>query len=219
MGLLYRIARRVHRDVGAHVELDELVSLGMAGLLEAERRYDIDRGTAFAAFAHYRIRGAIYDGLRTMGALPRRLYRQAVIARRTDDYTEHLQARSQAARQPGTAARQPLTLEHAHALHDAVRNVAAIYITALAGEQQESTIADPRQVPTDEQLARKQRGARLRQAIATLPEREAHLIERCYFDGATLSEAGAELGLSRSWTSRLHARAVRRLRAALDDDR
>ena len=58
-------------------------------------------------------------------------------------------------------------------------------------------------------------GRRIRIAIRTLPERERELLKKHYFEGKDLDEAGSELGISKSWASRLHARAVERLRAAI----
>jgi len=58
--------------------------------------------------------------------------------------------------------------------------------------------------------------ARLRQAIARLPDKERALITKHYWEGKNLLEAGRELGISKSWASRLHAQAVERLRAFID---
>ena len=71
----------------------------------------------------------------------------------------------------------------------------------------------------DRLLEKKQLRARLGQAMAGLPARERHFIEKCYFEDKTVSEAGQELGLSRSWSSRLHARALATLRRELACDR
>jgi RNA polymerase sigma factor for flagellar operon FliA len=60
------------------------------------------------------------------------------------------------------------------------------------------------------------RSARLRAAIAQLPEAPRAVVTKHYFEGKSLLEAGAELGVSKSWASRLHAQAVDRLRALID---
>jgi RNA polymerase sigma factor for flagellar operon FliA len=60
--------------------------------------------------------------------------------------------------------------------------------------------------------------ARLRAAIAQLPDRPRALVTRHYFEGKSLLEAGAELGVSKSWASRLHAQAVDRLRALMESE-
>ena len=58
--------------------------------------------------------------------------------------------------------------------------------------------------------------ARLREAIAQLPDKPRKIVTKHYFEGKSLLQAGAELGLSKSWASRLHAQAVDRLRALID---
>src|SRR4029078_10949958 len=67
MSLVHGIARKVKRSVGASIEFDYVVGYGAKGLVEAAERYDGRAGVAFTTFAYYRIRGAMYDGLRTMG--------------------------------------------------------------------------------------------------------------------------------------------------------
>lgn len=58
--------------------------------------------------------------------------------------------------------------------------------------------------------------ARLRVAIAQLPDKPRALVTKHYFEGKSLLEAGAELGVSKSWASRMHAQAVDRLRALME---
>jgi len=70
--------------------------------------------------------------------------------------------------------------------------------------------------PADD-IDRARRAARLRVAIAQLPDRPRELVTKHYFEGKSLLEAGAELGVSKSWASRLHAQAVDRLRALIED--
>jgi len=60
---------------------------------------------------------------------------------------------------------------------------------------------------------------RLRQAIDERPEQERLLLTRHYFDDVTLEEAGAEMGLSKSWASRLHARAIEAVARAMKRER
>jgi RNA polymerase sigma factor for flagellar operon FliA len=74
--------------------------------------------------------------------------------------------------------------------------------------------ADP-SLGAHEALERQETIAALRSAMEELPERERHLIERHYFDGIQLDEASSELGLSKSWGSRLHARAIEGMTRAL----
>lgn len=74
LGLVRALAATTYRKISGTVEFDELVSLGTEGLLQAAARYDSESGTTFATYAYYRIHGAIYDGLRELGPIPRSLY-------------------------------------------------------------------------------------------------------------------------------------------------
>ncbi|HSU20224.1 MAG TPA: sigma-70 family RNA polymerase sigma factor, partial [Acidobacteriaceae bacterium] len=67
------IARQIHRKVPVHVELEDLVSAGALGLVDACRRFDRSRHVQFKSFAQFRIRGAILDWLRMADWSPRAL--------------------------------------------------------------------------------------------------------------------------------------------------
>ncbi|HEX4450367.1 MAG TPA: sigma-70 family RNA polymerase sigma factor [Kofleriaceae bacterium] len=82
-----RIAAMIFRRVRRHVELDELIALGNAGLAQAARSFDEHRGASFKTFAWYRVRGAIIDGVRTLAPLPRRVWRILVRLRQSDAFT------------------------------------------------------------------------------------------------------------------------------------
>ena len=74
-GLVRSLALKVHRGLPRRVDLDDLIGYGQVGLVEAANEFDGSRGTRFATFAYYRIRGAIYDGLAALlGVLASGLY-------------------------------------------------------------------------------------------------------------------------------------------------
>jgi RNA polymerase sigma factor for flagellar operon FliA len=100
-------------------------------------------------------------------------------------------------------------------MYEALAGVATTYVVSLEAGDGDELIED---VPsTEDKAVLKQLGGRVRQALATLPDKERHFIEKHYFEDKTLTDAGAELGLSKSWASRLHARAIELLRKALED--
>jgi RNA polymerase sigma factor for flagellar operon FliA len=71
LAMVRRIALTMLRHLPSHVELDDLVSLGHLGLIEARQRFDSERGVPFVAFAAQRIKGAMLDGLRRADPLSR----------------------------------------------------------------------------------------------------------------------------------------------------
>ena len=216
LDLAHKAARMIFPRVKQHIELDDLVALGAVGLAEAAQRYEPDRGVPFAAFAWYRVQGAIVDGLRRASNLPRRVWLQLVALRAASEYLEHRGERDLGAAQRGIAA--PQGADALTAVKSAMSAIRTMYLTSLeglrdgAGFDPAGDNDDPR-----EALDAHRMGSRIRAAIAKLPERERQLVTLHYFEGKNLLEAGAELGISKSWASRLHAQAVDRLRAVVDE--
>ena len=210
--LARKAAGVIYPRVRAHVTFDEVVSLANAGLAEAAARFDPDRGVAFTTFAWYRCYGAIMDGLRRAANLPRRDWAKLVALRGAAAYLEQRGERELGAR--ATGAPPPDSREALLAIRSALDAIKTIYLTSL------ETLVDREAEPAvDHQLPERidtvRMGRRIRIAIRDLPERERELLKKHYFEGKDLDEAGSELGISKSWASRLHARAVERLRAAV----
>lgn len=205
------IARRLREQMPA-IEFDDLVAFGMQGLVEAAQRYDERHGAVFTTFAYYRVRGAMFDGLRNMGWLPRGEYARLRVEERSNAYLENLAAREEGARSAG-GGEAPSLEEDVAALSSALSGVATVFVTLL-GRAEEEALVDGRPLAAEE-LERHQQADRVRRALSRLPEKERFLIETYYFEDQTLEQVGARLGLSKSWTSRLHARAVALLRDAL----
>ena len=212
-----RAAAMVYPRVRGYVEFEELMSLANAGLAEAASRFDPSRGASFATFAWYRVHGSILDGLRRATALPRRTWAKLVALRAANDYLENHGERAAAAARQGAAP--PAGAAALSAIRDAMSAIRTMYVTSLE-TLREAKGFDPGgeapQVELIEQLDTSRLGARLRAAIDQLTERERALMRKHYWEGKNLLEAGAELGISKSWASRLHAQAVERLRALVD---
>lgn len=196
--------------VRGHIELDELVALGNAGLAEAAQRYDPDRGAAFPTFAWYRVQGAILDGLRKQSSLPRRVWAKLVALRAASDYLEHRAERERSGVPAATGA------DALAQVHESLSAIRTMYLTSLESLREDGFDPAADALGPDDQIATKRLAAKLRDAIRELPERERKLLTKHYWEGKDLVAAGAELGISKSWASRLHAQAVERLRAIVD---
>jgi RNA polymerase sigma factor for flagellar operon FliA len=200
-------ARQVARRLAsAPTTLDDLRSFGREGLLAAARSFDPSRGVPFRRWANMRVRGAMIDGVRQWGPLPRRVYQELRALAAADDVQEALGEEN--------AANPPTTPESAD------RRLAA-YLSGLAtamavGSMEGSQgIADERAPNPEELAAKAQLLERVRAIVRGLPDAERTLIERHYFAEETLDQAAASLGLSKSWGSRLHARAIERIARGL----
>jgi RNA polymerase sigma factor for flagellar operon FliA len=216
LDLSRRAAAMVYPRVRDHVEFDELVALANAGLAEAASRYDPTKGASFNTFAWYRVHGAIIDGIRRNTNLPRRVWAKLVALRAASDYLEQRGERDVGATKSGAAPASGA--DALAAIKEAMSAIRTMYVTSLETLQEKGF--DPSGEPPQlaEGIDVQRLGARIRDAIEKLPEKERALVKAHYWEGKNLLEAGEALGISKSWASRLHAQAVDRLRKVIDDD-
>ena len=210
-----KAAGMIFPRVREHVEFDELVALGNAGLAEAASRYDPSKGASFATFAWYRVQGSIIDGLRKSSNLPRRTWAKICALRAASEYLEHRAERDKGAAQQGAKPSEGAeALAQVKAALSAIRTMYVTSLEALKDHGFDAPDADA-QTPA-ERIDLGRFSAKLQHALAALPEKERALVTKHYWEGKNLLEAGAELGISKSWASRLHAQAVERLRTFVD---
>ncbi|KFE71796.1 sigma-70 family RNA polymerase sigma factor [Hyalangium minutum] len=205
------LAATVRKQFNAQLEIEELMAYGQIGLLEAADRFDPKVGANFLTFAHYRIKGAIFDGLRKMGVLKGADARGAFVGERAAAYLGNLSDREQ-----GGGNRGGSFDDDVNDISNAVTGLAMVLATSLEGLDASGYVDES--LPADQRLEMEQLKRRVRAAIDQLPEKERQLLQGYYFHGKTLEEAGAEIGQSKSWASRLHARAIERLKELLDDE-
>jgi RNA polymerase sigma factor FliA len=203
------IARQVARTLGAAVELDDLLSFGREGLLDAARKFDSERGVPFRAYANFRVRGAIIDGVRSQAQLPRRAYE------RLNGLSAALRVSEGAADDALAAPTNATRAQADQALGDHLAAMAAAMSVGLiaptgVGEDGERVQISTADNPEDT-VARAELLELVRTAIEALPEEEAVLVRRHYIEGERFDHVAQSLGLSKSWASRLHTRAMQRL--------
>jgi len=199
--LVRSIAAQILRTLPRSTDVEDLVGAGTRGLVEAADRYDSAKGTAFSTFAYYRIRGAIFDEVRRMTWIPRRQFERTRVQETVDDLAEGLPA---GAPPPGGA-------EAAGLLAKVLRETAMAFVaTVEAFEETEGSDPSP-----ETTVAARQDHGRVRRAMVDMPEREREMIRLHYYEDLTIEQAGKRLGLSKSWASRLHSRALRLLHEQL----
>ncbi len=206
-GLVRSIATKVRAQLDLNCELDDLVAFGNQGLIEAIQRFDPTRGVQLNTFAYYRIRGAVVDGVRRMAYMPARIHRKLREAEAMDLALEPM-GESRAASPEARADREAT----AQALEDSLARVTASFLMSAVGQGEE----DQPETPEDELFTAETR-ARVGAVVAALPEREQALVRGFYFEGRQFDEVAAELGISKSWASRLHTKALDAMRRALVD--
>jgi RNA polymerase sigma factor for flagellar operon FliA len=206
------IAAKVKEQLPREIEFDDLVSYGTQGLLEAAERFDGKHGASFTTYAYYRVRGAIFDGLRRMGWLPRGEYARTRFDERAGIYLNNLADRDAGAAYYGDGG-SPSVEDEVRDLARALGGVAAIFVASLSTQDEEAML--DHSVQPQESLERREAQHTVREVVSSLPDKERRLIQMYYFEEKTFEEIGAALGLSKSWTSRLHTRAIDLLQAGL----
>jgi RNA polymerase sigma factor for flagellar operon FliA len=209
------IAGKIKKTVAKEIDFEDLVEYGMIGLLEAADRYDPKYGANFMTFAYYRIRGAIYDGLRGMGWMSRSEYAKARFEERANEFLAELAHDNHEPSEDQGTTVSPF--EHAvQDLASAVQGLAAVYITTIDSAEG-ANLKDESSPLAEENLGLEQARGLVRQTIKKLSDQERQLLEMYYYRDMSLQEVGEKLGLSKSWTSRLHARVIEKLHRMLED--
>jgi RNA polymerase sigma factor for flagellar operon FliA len=213
------LARRIHERLPQHVDIEDLVSAGVVGLMDAFAKFDPTKKVQFRSYAQFRIRGAILDSLRTLDWSPRELRRKG---RAVEEAIRVLTARLGLAPGEGEVATEMgLGLEEYQQLLGDLKGleIGTLHIERNEDSGEEELAYVPGR-PEEDPLFRCLRGEledRLGDAIAHLPDRERLVMTLYYYEEMTMREIGLALGVVESRVSQVHASAVVHLRAALRD--
>jgi len=210
LGLVDIIARQVWRTLGGQGELEELLSFGREGLWDAARRFDPSRGVPFRGYANFRVRGAIIDGVRASARLSRRTHERLNGLQAAARVSEGAFEDVSVPRPPGSGPAEAETALADHLAAMATAMAAGLIAPTAHGDGGDRTLVDTSENP-EQAYAQAQLLALVRSAITELPHEEAELVRRHYLEGARFDHVASELGLSKSWASRLHTRALTRL--------
>ena len=211
------LARRIHERLPQHVELDDLVSAGMVGLIDAFSKFDHGIKVQFKSYAQFRIRGAILDSLRTLDWSPRELRRKGrAVEEAIRASTQRL---GRAPTEPEIAQEMQITLGAFQTLLGDLKGleIGSLHMerTEDSGDEELSYVPG---APEDDPLFRCLKGEmkqRLADAIEDLPEKERMVLTLYYYEELTMKEIGLTLGVVESRVSQIHSAAVVRLRSAL----
>ena len=204
------LAVEIAKGLPPHIELDELVAFGNLGLVEAAERYEPRYGVTFQTFAYYRIRGAIYDGLRKMGPMSRADYARSRFAARANDILQGATDDEQA--NAGVALSVDDEIAATKSFIDAL---IPVYLLSLE-DANLPEVADESESAL-QKVERQELVTVTRALISELPDDERHLVEEIYFKHLTIVEVSNRLGVSKSWGSRLHAKAIKHLRSLMEE--
>jgi|ERR1051325_6968510 RNA polymerase sigma factor for flagellar operon FliA len=220
VGLVHHVARQLARRLSTQADLDELVSAGMLGLVQAVDSFDAHRGLSFSTFAVPRIRGAILDELRKQDSVPRNVRRRTRDMGRARDILSH------------TLRREPTEHEVARVMAIPAETLRRWEVDAEGAIAQSldqpvhsdtsaatlgDTLSDERDFSIDDLLSREQEVEILKNAIASLREQERNVLALNFYEELKLQEIAKVLGLSVCRISQIRTAALRKLRGRLND--
>ncbi len=219
--LVKYVANRLAINLSSVVEVDELISYGIEGLIDAIEKYDHKRNIKFETYAITRVRGSMIDGLRSMDWVPVSVRQKSKELEKT--YTKLEGELGRAATDAEVAQELGLTInEFANLLREVAANTIISlddFIPGDDGDDKKKRIVDLLEDhnATDalQLLEISEVKELLAKTIARLPEKEKKVVYLYYYEGLTLKEIGMVLGLSESRISQLHTKAILRLRGSL----
>ena len=204
-----QIALHLAARLPASVDTDDLIQVGLIGLLKASEDHDATRGASFATYAGIRIRGAMLDELRRHDWLPRSV--QGKLRQVSEAITVVEQEQGQVATDEAIARQLALPVDEYREL---AAELACARMTTLEELGGDEAVASAEADPAGETTREAFRGA-LADAISRLPEREALMMSLYYSEGLNLREIAGVLEVTESRVSQLHGQAIARLRGKL----
>ena len=211
LGMVKRVAVHLKARIPPFMEVDELVQVGMIGLIEAARAFDPTKGVAFESYAHSRVRGAMIDEVRRLSFLPR----SAVAFNKS-----HSSANQALATELGRAPTQAelaefmgRELESFEKDRGSARQFETYSMEVVSEEVMNIREQESRQ--PDALVEESQMMNALTEAIDGLPERDKLVISLYYVEELNLREIGEVLGVSESRVSQILSANVKKLRTQL----
>lgn len=208
------VAGRVGAGLPSSVDPGDLVSAGVFGLIDAVERFDPERGVKFETFAVPRIRGAVFDGLRSLDWVPRSVRSRAREVEAAFTELEARHGRAPSDDEIASHLKISTTEFQKWLVAIASTTVGPLDRALVAGAEPRSLAGDtpdsPAAVVEESEVRRL-----VRQEVRRLPEREKLVMSLYYDEGLTLAEIGSVLGVTESRVSQIHTKAVLHLRSRL----
>jgi RNA polymerase sigma factor for flagellar operon FliA len=221
--LIRYIASRLALRLPSHISLDDLISSGIIGLIDAIHKFDPGKNISFKTYAEFRIKGAILDELRSLDWIPRSVRKKSHVLERT--YTELEKTLGRPAEPEEVCHALGLELEEFHQLLDETKSVSLVELEGVWKTMRTSPGLPDNDLPQillDENVRDPFLSLHFSElqdimvrAIDALPDKEKLLISLYYYEELTMKEIGQIMGYTESRISQLHTQAMFRLRGRL----
>ena len=218
IGLVHHVARQLANRLSTQADLDELISAGSMGLIQAVDSFDRKRGLSFSTYAVPRIRGAILDELRKQDHVPRNVRRRTRDMMRARDSLTTVLRRKPTEFEMSRVLQVPTEMVRRWELDAEGASVASLDQSVradMAGTTLGDTITDDRDPEMDDVLTHEQEVQRLKVAIGMLKEQERTVLALNFFEELKLQEIATVMGLSVCRISQIRTAALLKLKNAL----
>ena len=218
--LVRGIAQRIYSRLPAHLDLEDLVSAGILGLLDAMDKFDPKRKTRFRTYAEFRIRGAILDELRAQDWFPRSVREKINRLERTVQGLEKSLGREPSLEE--IAQELGLELEQASYLLSRYGNMNLVSLEEVLNldlvkeKEIEDWLSSPKSANPFEALLGKELRALILKELENLPEQERQVLGWYYLENLSLKEIAEIMGVTESRVSQIHTQARLRLKKRIN---
>jgi RNA polymerase sigma factor FliA len=214
------IAHRLAMRLPPHISVEDLMGVGVIGLMDALNKFDPGRNVGFKTYAEFRIRGAMLDELRSLDWVPRSVRQKATEVEKTILHLE--KKKGGPAEDEEIAQEMGLSMEAYHELLAQVKGVCLMEIDTLqqrlpelADEELLGLLHDKKENDPFHLLSVKEVKEVLASAIDELSEREREVLSLYYYEELTLKEIGEVMDLTESRICQIHTKGILKLRGRL----
>ncbi len=216
------IACKIASRLPANIELDDLISCGVIGLMDAIQKFDPTRDNKFKTYAEFRIRGAILDELRSQDWIPRSVREKAKMLERT--YAKLESELGRPATDEEICQELDCTMDEYHQLLDKSKSISLLNIddtkTFNRGDKKLMVylMEDRRGLNPHSAVNYKNLQDIIKEGIKALPEKQKLVLSLYYYEDLNLKEIGQVLDVTESRVSQLHTQAILKLRSRLGEE-
>lgn len=217
--LIKYIAARLTSRLPPHVAIEDLISSGVIGLIDAIDKFDTSKNVQFKTYAEFRVKGAMLDGLRSLDWMPRSIRKKVTALEKT--YSDLGRKLGRPATDEEAAKSMDISLAGFHKLLDETKAVTFMDIELLRQKVPETMDTGIADWFTDSDknpfaaISLSEIRDHVAKAIMELPEKEKLTVSLYYFEELTMKEIGQILGYTESRISQMHSKAMLRLRSKL----
>ncbi len=211
--LIKYIAQRLAMRLPSHILMEDLISSGVVGLMDAIAKFDPNKKVEFKTYAEFRIRGAMLDELRSLDWVPRSVRQKATHVEKS--MLHLLKKQGRPAEDEEVASELGLSLDSYYELLKELTGIPLLDREMLDQEELANCLLDDEEKSPFYLSSLKELKKILSEAINELTQKEKLVVSLYYYEELTLKEIGETLGLTESRICQIHTQAILKLRAKL----